>query len=88
MEYQLPDSVFYNNLVAALKKNHPDLVMVFNAPVEHLTAIETCMPFKIPVMIEKPLCFSKADAAKIKMLSQFSNHFVLDLIVFVNLLRA
>jgi predicted dehydrogenase len=71
--YQLPDSIFYNNLSSALKKTHPDLVMVYNAPSEHLAAIETCLPFKIPVMVEKPLCFSNADAAKIKMLSEKYN---------------
>ncbi len=69
MEYQLPDSIFYKNLSAALKKSKPDVVMVYNAPVEHLSIIETCMPLKIPVMVEKPLCFSNAEAAKIKMLS-------------------
>ncbi len=69
-DYQLPDSLFYKSLSAALKKNHPDLVMVYNAPVEHLAAIETCMPLHIPVMVEKPLCFSNTEAAKIKMLSQ------------------
>ncbi len=68
--YQLPDSLFYKNIAGALKKTTPDLVMVFNAPVEHLAIIETCMPLHIPVMVEKPLCFSYAEAAKIKMLSQ------------------
>jgi predicted dehydrogenase len=72
-DYQLPDSIFYKNLSAALKKNKPDLVMVYNAPADHLAAIETCMPLKIPVMVEKPLCFSNADAAKIKMLSEKYN---------------
>lgn len=72
-DYQLPDSVFYKNLSAALKKNKPDLVMVYNAPADHLAAIETCMPLKIPVMVEKPLCFTNADAAKIKMLSEKYN---------------
>lgn len=72
-EYQLPDSIFYKNLPAALKKNHPDLVMVYNAPVEHLAVIETCMPLKIPVMVEKPLCFSNAEAARIEMLSKKFN---------------
>jgi predicted dehydrogenase len=69
-DYQLPDSVFYKNLPAALKKSKPDLVMLFNAPVEHLAAIETCLPLKIPVMVEKPLCFSNAEAARILMLSK------------------
>lgn len=69
-EYQLPDAIFYDNLSAALKKNHPDLVMVYNAPVEHLAAVEACMPLHIPVMVEKPLCFSNEEATKIKMLSK------------------
>jgi predicted dehydrogenase len=69
-EYRLPDSIFYNNLSSALKKTHPDLVMVFNAPVEHLAIIEICMLLKIPVMVEKPLSFSNADAKKIKILSE------------------
>jgi len=71
--YQLPDSIFYKTLSAALKKNHPDLVMAYNAPVEHLAVIETCMPRKIPVMVEKPLCFSNAEAARIEVLSKKFN---------------
>jgi len=68
--YGLADTVFYKSLSAALVKKQPDLVMVFNAPVEHLAVIETCMPLHIPVMVEKPLCFSTADAVKIRSLSE------------------
>lgn len=68
--YQLPDSIFYKNLATALKKNMPDLVMAYNAPSEHLPVIEICMPLKIPVMVEKPLCFSNAEAARIEVLSE------------------
>ncbi len=69
-DYQLPDSIFYKDIDAALKKIKPDLVMVYNAPVDHLAIIEICLPLKIPVMVEKPLCFSNTEAAKIKMLSE------------------
>jgi predicted dehydrogenase len=72
-ENHLPDSIFYKNISSALKKNKPDLVMVYNAPAEHLAIIEACMPLKIPVMVEKPLCFSNTEAAKIKMLSEKYN---------------
>lgn len=68
--YGLADTVFYKSLSAALIKKQPDLVMVFNATAEHLAAIETCMPLHIPAMVEKPLCYSTADAARIKMLSE------------------
>ncbi|MCW3118175.1 MAG: oxidoreductase domain protein [Chitinophagaceae bacterium] len=72
-KYQLPDSVFYRDLATALKKNRPDLVMVYNAPTEHLKVIETCMPLHIPVMVEKPLCFSYTEAVRIEMLSKKFN---------------
>lgn len=67
--YQIPDAVFMNDLTGALKKLHPDLVMVFSSPVEHLPAIEKSVSQHIPVMVEKPLCFSYEEAVKIKSLS-------------------
>jgi predicted dehydrogenase len=68
--YRLPDSVFYRDLSTALKKNHPDLVMVYNEPVAHLDVIKICLPFHIPVMVEKPLCFSYSEALQIDSLSK------------------
>ncbi len=73
MEFNLPDSIFFNDISASLKKVHPDLVMVFNAPLEHLAVIEKCMPLKIPVMVEKPLCFSNSEALRIQTLSKKFN---------------
>ena len=69
-EYQLPDSIFFKDLKEALQRKHPDLVMVYNAPAEHVGIVEICMPLHIPVMIEKPLAFSNEDAVKIKTLSE------------------
>jgi len=67
-KYQLPDDLFFKDLKTALQK-HPDLVMVYNSPSEHLGIVEKCLPLHIPVMIEKPLTFSNAVAEKMKMLS-------------------
>lgn len=67
--YGIPDVVFMDDLSGALKKLQPDLVMVFSSPVEHLAAIEKSVSRHIPVMVEKPLCFSYEDAVKIKALS-------------------
>lgn len=69
-EYHLPEGLFYKSLDAALRNSKPDLVMVYNAPVEHFAIIETCLPFSIPVMVEKPLCFSYEEALKIEKLSK------------------
>src|SRR5437868_800959 len=35
-KYQLPDSIFYKDLKTVLQKKHPDLVMAYDAPSEHL----------------------------------------------------
>lgn len=68
--YQLPDSIFYNSLATAIKKVKPDIVMAFNAPSEHLAIVQTCMPLHIPVMFEKPLCFSLTEAKTMEALSK------------------
>lgn len=92
-KYNFADTLFYPNLAAALKKLHPDLVMVFDAPVTHLPAIETALPYHIPVMVEKPLCVSNEDAARIVTLSKkygtkvFTNYPSHWYISFNNLLR-
>jgi predicted dehydrogenase len=69
-DYQLPDSIFFKDLKTALQKKHPDLVMVYDAPSEHLRIVEICMPLHIPVLIEKPLAFSYEDALKMQALSE------------------
>lgn len=69
-KYGLSDALFFKDLPTALQKTHPDLVMAYNSPSEHLGVIEKCLPLHIPVMIEKPLTFSNTEAAKMKMLSE------------------
>lgn len=67
--YQLPDSLFYPTLQAALKKHTPKIVLAFNAIDEHLKVVEECAPRKIAVMVEKPLATTVADAEKMAALS-------------------
>lgn len=67
--FRLAGTATYESLPAALKKHKPDLVMVFNSSVEHLAAIEASVSQHIPVMVEKPLCYSYATAEQIKALS-------------------
>ena len=69
-DYQLPGSLFFKDLKTALQKLHPDLVMVYDAPSEHLGIAEICMPLHIPMLIEKPLAFSYDDALKMQTLSE------------------
>ncbi len=72
-DYNLTDSLFFESLTKAVLKTKPDLVMAYNAPALHLAVAETVLPFKIPVMFEKPLCLSYADAMKMEGLSKKFN---------------
>ena len=62
--YQLPDKLFYAQLNAALKSLKPQVALAFNAIDEHLSVVEACLPLRIPVMVEKPLATTLADAKK------------------------
>ena len=68
--YQLPDELFFQNLNSLLAQKKPSAVLAFNAINEHLGVVETCAPRGIPVMVEKPLATSMADANRIAYLSQ------------------
>src|SRR5580698_3731862 len=40
--YQLPDTLFYNDLPALIAHTHPDAVLAYNAISEHLGVVEIC----------------------------------------------
>lgn len=71
--WQLPGEIFYKDLSLAIKKLHPDLVMVYNAPSEHLAVVKAALPLHVPVMMEKPLCFNYTEAVAIENLSKQYN---------------
>jgi len=71
--WQLPGEIFYKDLSSAIKKLHPDLVMVYNAPSEHLAVVKAALPLHVPVMMEKPLCFNYIEAVTIEKLSKQYN---------------
>ncbi len=75
--YQLPDKLFYAQLNTALKSVKPQVALAFNAIDEHLSVVEACLPLRIPVMVEKPLATTLADAKKIAALSKQYNTAVL-----------
>jgi len=67
--YQLPDSLFFNDLSTLIAHTHPDAVLAYNAISEHLGVVETCAPKGISVMVEKPLATTLKDALKIAQLA-------------------
>ncbi|MCX2575186.1 Gfo/Idh/MocA family protein [Pedobacter sandarakinus] len=71
--YSLPDSLFYNNLQALLKKHKPDAVLAYNPIAEHLSVVETAAPLGISVMVEKPLAVTVKQADRIAALAKQYN---------------
>nr|WP_288809161.1 Gfo/Idh/MocA family oxidoreductase [uncultured Sphingobacterium sp.] len=69
-QYNLPRSVFYPDLGALLKKVKPEVVLAYNPTNEHIQVAEICLPLKIPVMVEKPMATTLADAKRIATLSK------------------
>jgi len=62
-----------------LKHVKPDAVLAYNPTDEHILVAETCLPLKIPVMVEKPLATTLSDAKRIAFLSkQFATPFLVN----------
>lgn len=71
----LPDSIFYNTLAELLKNKKPDAVLAFNAIEDHLSVVETAAPYRISVMVEKPLAVSVKHAERmIQLAKQYNIH--------------
>jgi predicted dehydrogenase len=60
--YQLPDSLFFNDLPSLISHTRPDAVLAYNAIALHLGVVQTCAPLGISVMVEKPLATTVKDA--------------------------
>ncbi|HEY0271666.1 MAG TPA: Gfo/Idh/MocA family oxidoreductase [Chitinophaga sp.] len=67
--YHLPDSLFYNDLKTALAHQKPDAVLGYNEVGRHLDIVQVCAPMGIPVMVEKPLAATLAQARQIEALA-------------------
>lgn len=68
--YQLPASLFYNDLSKMLEAVKPEAVVAFGSIYEHLAVVEACAPRKIHVMVEKPLAVNMEHAEKMETLAR------------------
>ncbi len=66
----VPDNVFFPDTKTMLNKVSPQVVMAYNPIDEHLAVAEVCLPMKIPLMVEKPLATTVADAQKMAKLAR------------------
>lgn len=69
--YNLPEKLFFTDLVSMLEKADPQGVAAFNPISEHLEVLEACAPRGVHVMVEKPLAFRNSDAQRMKELAEY-----------------
>lgn len=67
--YHLPESLFSSDLKQLVVQKKPDAVLGYNAVGKHLEVVEICAPLGIPVMVEKPLAATLAQAKQIEALA-------------------
>ncbi|MFC3196926.1 Gfo/Idh/MocA family protein [Parapedobacter deserti] len=71
--YKLPDSLFFETVDEMLAHTQPDAVLAYNAISEHIDVAEVCLPLRIPLMVEKPLATTNAQAKRIAQLADQYN---------------
>ena len=64
--YELPRSLFFDDLKAMLDKTRPAAVAAFGTTADHPVVVEAAAPRGIHVMMEKPLAVSLADGERIR----------------------
>ena len=68
--FNLDPKLFYTDLNKMLDERKPDGVSSFGTTLQHLSVVEACAPKHIPVMVEKPLATTVADAEKMLALAK------------------
>lgn len=67
--YNLPDSLFFEDLKTMCLKRKPTIVLGYNAVGKHIDVVETCAPLGISVMVEKPLAATLDQAKRMEFLA-------------------
>jgi len=68
-KFHLPDSLFFEDLKTMIIKRKPAIVLGYNAVGNHVDVVEVCAPLGIPVMVEKPLAATLAQAKRMESLA-------------------
>lgn len=68
--FKLPDNIFYTDVKTMLNAKKPDVVLAYNAIIDHLSVVEAAAPLGISVMVEKPLAVSVKHAERMAQLAK------------------
>jgi predicted dehydrogenase len=69
-QYNLPDSLFYDDLLVMLDEVQPEAISAFGPTFDHLEVVEASAPRGINIMVEKPLAVSLEHAQKMQALAE------------------
>jgi predicted dehydrogenase len=61
-DYQLDRNLFYGDLEEMIQKSHPQALVTYTNTFDHRKVVQICARHGLPVMMEKPLAVSLADA--------------------------
>lgn len=67
--FHLDHDLFFASEQGMLEATHPQAILVYTAPSQHLAAIRVAAPMHIAAMVEKPLATTVADAFAIQRLA-------------------
>jgi predicted dehydrogenase len=68
-QFNIPDSLFFTDLKTMVIAKKPDAVLGYNAAANHVDIVEVCAPLGIPIMVEKPLAATLAQAKRMEELA-------------------
>ncbi len=71
--YNLPDSIYYDDVHKMIRERKPEVMLGYNAVGKHVDIVELCAPLHIPVMVEKPLAATLAQAKRMEALANKYN---------------
>jgi predicted dehydrogenase len=69
-KFSLPKEIFFAGVEEMLSKTKPQAVLIYSNTYDHRAIVEACARHRIPVMMEKPLAVSYADARAIQAAAQ------------------
>ena len=67
--YNLPDSIYFDDVKKMIRATRPDVMLGYNEVGKHVDIVEVCAPLGVPVMVEKPLAATLAQAKRIEFLA-------------------
>jgi predicted dehydrogenase len=68
-QYNLPDSILFDDLKKMIAAKKPEVVLGYNPVAKHIDIVEVCAPLGISVMVEKPLAATLAQASRMEFLA-------------------